>query len=187
MDPTNPNYESGNGPDRTDARDDSTARVKQAGREAASRTKEELRSRLEHGKASAATAVGETTEALDQASARWAEGGHETLAEAASAMSAKLAKLADYVETHSLDEVTRDARRVARENPALMIAGGVALGLALSRFFKASAAHGHGAEAEPDTAARRSQSPAGAATAGAESDEYIPGRGVRSSDTTMPH
>lgn len=53
-------------------------------------------------------------------------------------LSARLGDLAGYLQTRSLDEITGEMRRMARENPALFIAGGVAAGLLLSRFFKAS-------------------------------------------------
>jgi hypothetical protein len=53
-------------------------------------------------------------------------------------MSAQLAKLAEHVGSKSLDELARDARDLAQRNPGLVIAGGLAIGFALTRFVKAS-------------------------------------------------
>jgi len=119
---------------------DGTERIKQTGKEAASAAKRQARARLEEGKHSAATTASHASETLDEVSSTLAAEGHETLAQAVHATSARISSFARYVETHNLDELTQEARRLARENPGLLIAGGVALGVALGRFFKASAA-----------------------------------------------
>jgi hypothetical protein len=118
-------------------------RVKEAGREAVSQAKQQAEAKFEKGAQSAAAAADQTTEALDRMGANLEAEGHDTLAQAAYATSARISTLARYVETRTLDELTREAGQMARNNPALMIAGGVVLGLALSRFFKGSSAAQH--------------------------------------------
>jgi hypothetical protein len=53
-------------------------------------------------------------------------------------MADRLHGFSDYLENRRIDELFEDARRLAQRNPGLFIAGGVVLGLALSRFLKAS-------------------------------------------------
>jgi hypothetical protein len=120
-------------------------RVMQAGKEAAGglarEAEQEARSAVERGKAEAAGAADRTSAALDETAANLAAQGQETLAEVAGMLSSKLSGLARALESRSLDDLAREARTLARDNPGMFIAGGVALGMALSRFFKASAVH----------------------------------------------
>lgn len=118
-------------------------RMKRAGHEGAEAAKDKARSEFEEHKGAAAEAVGSTSEALDDAAANLSAQGQESLAEGARAMSAQLSKLAGAIEGRSLDEMLSDARRLAREHPASFAAGGVALGLLLSRFIKASEKRPH--------------------------------------------
>ncbi|MFU8817204.1 MAG: hypothetical protein ACNA7W_17795, partial [Pseudomonadales bacterium] len=113
-------------------------RIKDTGREMAAEASEEARSALERGKTNAVEAAERTSEALDETAANLASEGQETLAEVASMLSGKLSGLARSLESRSLDELATDARELARSNPGMFVAGGVALGVALSRFFKAS-------------------------------------------------
>lgn len=138
-DTTKPAY-GGSNADRQGS-DEQAERIKQAGKDATENVRRKARSRLEEGKDTAAAAADDTRSALEAAGSRLSEQGHETLAQAAYQASERISTLAEYIETHSLDELTQEARRLARSNPALMIAGGVALGFALSRFFKASGMH----------------------------------------------
>jgi hypothetical protein len=120
-------------------------RVMQAGKEAAGglarEAEQEARSAVERGKAQAAGAAERTSAALDETAANLAAEGQETLAEVAGMLSSKLSGLAHALESRSLDDLAREARNLAHNNPAMFVAGGVALGMALSRFFKASAVH----------------------------------------------
>jgi hypothetical protein len=58
-------------------------------------------------------------------------------------MSTRLSEAAHHLEGRSIDELANDAKRLARENPALFMLGSVAVGFGLSRFFKASEKHQH--------------------------------------------
>lgn len=121
---------------------EATERMKQAGRETVDSVRNEARGAAQEtatkGQTAAASVAGDSAEALDRAAQAYAEQGNESLARSASALSSKLAALADRLEHQSLDDLTREAKRIARNNPAQFIAGGLVLGLALSRFFKAS-------------------------------------------------
>lgn len=115
---------------------------------AASTAKDEARDKLEQGKRAAVETVEDTTQALDDAAWNLSAQGHESLAKAASTMSAQLARLADHVGTKSLDELARDARELAHRNPGLVVAGGLAIGFALTRFVKAAPDRDSGTEDE---------------------------------------
>jgi hypothetical protein len=120
-------------------------RIKRAGKEMASDMKREVndqaRSTIESGKAQAAGAVERTSAALDETAANLAAEGQESLAQVAGMVAGQLSSLAHALESRSLDELAGEARSLAQRNPGLFLAGGVALGIALSRFFKASADH----------------------------------------------
>jgi hypothetical protein len=78
---------------------------------------------------------------MDDAADALASSGHETLSQAAAALSDQARKFSTYLEDRRLEDLIGDARRLAQRNPALFVAGGVVLGFALSRFLKASAAN----------------------------------------------
>jgi hypothetical protein len=50
-----------------------------------------------------------------------------------------LSRMADGLREKSADEILRDVRRIARENPTLFIAGSIAIGFGITRFARASA------------------------------------------------
>lgn len=127
------------------------SRAKRAGKEGAAAARETAQSRIDEGKRTAASVAGDASDALDETAASLSARGQDSLAEAATAMSDRLSQLSGYLEGRSTDELMREARRLARDNPAMFVAGGVALGLALSRFFKASSP---GSRGEYDSGSR---------------------------------
>lgn len=56
-------------------------------------------------------------------------------------MAQSMVRLSDNLRGKSVDELIHDVNRLARDNPALFIAGSIALGFGLTRFAKASARH----------------------------------------------
>ncbi len=80
----------------------------------------------------------ETVEhALEGAAKRLREDG-SPLAGYASDLSSRLSSVSSRIESASVDDLARDAKRLSRENPGLFMLGAVALGFAASRFLKAS-------------------------------------------------
>jgi hypothetical protein len=63
----------------------------------------------------------------------------QSLAEYAGQLAGTMKKFAENLRDRSLDDVIRDTQQLARNNPTLFLMGSVAVGIALSRFFKASA------------------------------------------------
>ena len=63
-----------------------------------------------------------------------------------------MARLSQGLREKSADELMRDVNRIARDNPAMFIAGGVALGFTLTRLLRASSqAAGAGPDHGGDT------------------------------------
>lgn len=114
-----------------------------AGRQAASKAgrqvKRQAESLYEDASSTAAATANETSDVVDDAADALDKSGHETLGRAAAALSERMRSFSAYLEDIKLEDLLRDAQRLAQRNPALMIGGGVALGFLLSRFFKASA------------------------------------------------
>jgi hypothetical protein len=81
----------------------------------------------------AAAAASDASATAESAASAFADSGHEKLSQAANALSEQIRKVSSYFENRGIDDVIGDARRLVERNPALFIAGGVAVGFALSR------------------------------------------------------
>jgi hypothetical protein len=129
------NSPAGNGPDRSPADDTSSVRVVPETGETAKPT-----AQAAAGSATrmAADEAEETAAAIGNAAAALKDSGQAKLSEATAALASKLHGFSGYLQNRSIDDLLDDARRLAARNPGLLIAGGVVLGVAMSRFFKAS-------------------------------------------------
>lgn len=107
--------------------------------DAAQAARDQAQNVYRQGAESASAAARGTAEAFDRTAGNLSAEGQETLAQAASYLSGRLSALAEQLESRSLDDLMGQARRLARDNPALFVGGSVAIGFALSRFFRASA------------------------------------------------
>jgi len=67
----------------------------------------------------------------------------DTLGHHATEFADTLSTFNDRLKTSSLDELASDARRVARDNPAMFMLGAVTIGAIAARFFQASAPNEH--------------------------------------------
>lgn len=98
------------------------------------RLKEDGRQTLEQRKRSAADHISDVAQALERAASQLGE----PLASYANRAAVGVGKFSTRLREGSIDDLLEDTRRLARRNPALFLAGGVAIGFALSRFIKAS-------------------------------------------------
>jgi hypothetical protein len=74
-----------------------------------------------------------------------------------------LSAFAEQVREQSAEDLLRKGTRLARENPALFLAGSVAIGFGLSRFLRATASHdGDAPAADGSAGAPPSEAPPGA-------------------------
>lgn len=124
--------------------DNTGERIMDAGRGAMSGATQQVRSRMEQGKSTAADTASSASEVLEHAADDFSQHGQETLARATQMLAGRLSELAGQLENRSLDDLAQQAIGLARRNPGVFVAGGVALGVALSRFFKASSPSSRG-------------------------------------------
>ena len=117
----------------------------------AQRLKEDGRKTLEQRKRSAAARVDEFAQAIGRTGAQFRE-NEPTIAELANRLAGTVGNLATRLRDGTIDDLVDDTRAFARQNPALFIAGGIAVGLVLARFVKASARRAEQATGIPDSA-----------------------------------
>jgi hypothetical protein len=137
--PDNPT--GGGGSLEKDARKAAEA-AKQNIKQGAEQASNEAKNRAESMKDEAARQAHRTASALDSAADELKAEDQDSLAEAVSGMARRLDQLAGQFEGKSIDELLRDAGRMAQRNPMLFLAGSVAVGVFLSRFFKAEPRRG---------------------------------------------
>lgn len=100
------------------------------------------------------------SDAINAAASNLDDHDREGLARYARKMSSTIANAAGQLEGRSVDELANDAKRLARDNPALFMVGSIAVGFGLSRFFKASAERDHHDEnRDQQTGAYRNDAP----------------------------
>ncbi|MEX2474024.1 hypothetical protein [Marinobacter sp.] len=89
-------------------------------------------------KKTASSTVSHGAEALGRAADSLRDQGEESLAQAVSSIASGLSEYAERLEKRTAEDLVQDLVRLARNNPTLFVLGSVGLGIALSRFFKAS-------------------------------------------------
>ena len=154
----------------------------QAGDEAARlarQAKEEGKARIDDFRGTAADKVDQLTQGVKAAASELDQGGDlGDLSGHISDLAGGMARLSQGLREKSADELVRDVNRLARNNPALFLAGGVALGFTLTRLLRAStqAAGGH-QDDEPHGGTERAADPfaAGSVTAGSAAGRAAPG------------
>ena len=105
--------------------------ARQAGESIAREKAEDAREQIAAQSDSVERAVGDIASTLGE--------HNDTLGQHASEFADKLSTFNDRLKTSSLDELASDARRVARDNPAMFMLGAVTIGAIAARFFQASA------------------------------------------------
>lgn len=118
-------------------------------REAGARTRE----KAEAGQHQVAGEADALSDAIDAAASNLDDHDREGLARYARELSSNLENAAGQLEERSVDELANDAKRLARNNPAMFMLGSIGVGFGLSRFFKASAERDHHDD-ESDNAAK---------------------------------
>lgn len=94
---------------------------------------------LETGKKTAAAGIEQLAGALDQATESLGQSEQQSLAGFAQELASGIRSFANNLRDRSIDDLVGETQTLARRNPALFFFGSVAVGIALSRFMKASA------------------------------------------------
>lgn len=127
--------DAGNGTTKQKVKDD----ARQVKREAGAAAREQA----EAGQRKVTEEAGTLSDAIDAAASSLDDHDREGLARYARELSSNLANAAGQLEGRSVDELASDAKRLARDNPALFMLGSIAVGFGMSRFFKASSERNH--------------------------------------------
>jgi hypothetical protein len=109
------------------------------------RIKEDGKQRIETTKRSAADQIEQVASVIGRAGSELGD-GQPRLASYANQAADRVNALATRLREASIEELIEDTRDLARRNPGLFILGGVALGVVVSRFLKASASRAHSTE-----------------------------------------
>jgi len=98
------------------------------------------RRQLEQGKDAAADQVQQLAQAVNDAAGSLRQ-GNGSLAGYANELASGMQRFSQSLRDRSLDDLVAETQDLARRNPTTFLLGSVALGVALSRFMKASAGH----------------------------------------------
>ncbi|MFC4726972.1 hypothetical protein [Coralloluteibacterium thermophilus] len=106
--------------------------------------KAEGRAQVENVQQAAADNIDKVAESVRAAAAELEDDDVGGLSHYVTGLAEKMTDLSNTLRERSGDDLLRQVSRLARENPALFVAGGLAVGFGLSRFARASASgHGH--------------------------------------------
>lgn len=138
--------DAGNGTTKQKIKED----VRDAKHEAGAQAREQAKA----GQHRVANEADNLSDAIDAAASSLDDHDREGLARYARELSSSLSNAAGQLEGRSIDELANDAKRLARNNPALFMLGSIGVGFGLSRFFKASSDRNHegkGSDSRSDT------------------------------------
>jgi hypothetical protein len=99
--------------------------------------------KLETGKKSAAEQAQKLAGVMEQASTQLKESDLQSLADYTSQIANSIKSVSDSLRHRSIDDFVKDTQSLARSNPTLFLLGSIGIGVAISRFLKASAERQH--------------------------------------------
>ena len=131
-----------NGPAGAEQEAGKAQEAAQVAQEKAQEAKGKARDRVRSEVDTRSTQAGEQAQSVAQdvrsVSEHLRSQGKDKPAEYADKAAERVAELSDYLKRSDGDAILRDAERLGREKPWVVMAGGLALGIAASRFLKAS-------------------------------------------------
>lgn len=122
----------------------------------------EAKSQAEGAKSYAADEMEDFSHVAEATAGALSDENHEKLSSYVNDMAAYVGNMAESLRNRSADDLVHEAKRMARKNPTLFIAGGIALGLGISRVAK-SGTQGAGASQAQSSAL---QSPSSSSLSG---------------------
>lgn len=167
------NYDSGAGPGET------TDRLKE---ELGNRARAASREFADRGKAEAEALSSKAADALEDAEAiadieaeELERRGWTDLSAYVREMADGIGSLSENLRHRSVDELVRDASKLAARNTGLFVLGSIAIGFGLSRFVKAAPSASASASARDSDAQHSYADPDTWSEAGGETSSYAPG------------
>lgn len=144
-----------------DVSDGGAININKAKREAAGVAQDVKRQGQEQFEARKQTAADQTEKlagVVDRVSEELKSQNQESLADYAGQLAGSMKDFAESLRQRNLDELVKDTQQLARNNPTLFLMGSVAVGIALSRFLKASTQRSGAGEYNESEFNRSSQS-----------------------------
>ena len=121
-----------------------TDQVRDEAARLAQQAREEGKARVDEYRGTAADKVDQLAEGVRAAASELdGDEGLGDLSRHINDLAGGMSKLSQGLREKSADELLRDVKRLAQDNPALFLAGGVALGFALTRLLRASTEAAH--------------------------------------------
>jgi hypothetical protein len=118
-----------------------TDKLKEKATQAAEEIKARGKDKLETGKKTTAQGIEQLAGVLDEATESLERSQQQSLAGYAQELAGSIRSFAGNLRDRSVDDLIGETQTLARRNPTLFFFGSVAVGIALSRFLKASAEH----------------------------------------------
>lgn len=123
---------------------------KNMARDLAQDAKRQGREKLDSGKQRAANQTEKLAGIVERAAQELKGGELQPLSDYAAEFATGMKTFAENLRSKTLDELVKDTQQLARKNPALFFIGSIGVGLAISRFVKASSERSHGSYPEPE-------------------------------------
>lgn len=165
----------------------SKEQLAQSARTAGERVKQEADKNLGGAVKSAAGTMDDLSHAAESAARTLHEEHHESLSHYVADIAHYVSNVASSLRSKNTDELIHDAKRMARENPALFIAGSVAIGLGIARLAKSGSQSGRQYETRNEYGRGISASGSygdGRTAYGREYDETLTGQSAVASSST---
>ena len=124
--------------------------AKNKARDIAQDAKRQAQEKLDIGKERAANQTEKLAGAVERAAQELRSGELGALSDYAAQLAGGMKTFAENLRSKSLDELLTDTQQLARKNPAVFFIGSVGIGLAISRFLKASGERTQRNYAEPE-------------------------------------
>lgn len=146
-----PTSHTGNDPMGSSGAAPSAEDLKAKARDASEQIKNQGKAQLDSYRGTAADELEKVAQSVKAAAGELENQDSTGLSHYVSDMAQSMVDLADNLRGKSVDELVGEVNRLARNNPALFIAGSVALGFGLTRFARASSHRTESAAREPTT------------------------------------
>jgi cytosine/adenosine deaminase-related metal-dependent hydrolase len=114
-------------------------RLKSDAADVVEKAKQAGQQQLETGKQTAASQAEKVAAVVEQASSQFKEQNLQTLADYTSEIGSTIKSFSESLQNRSVEDLLKDVQSIARRNPTAFVLGSIAVGVAISRFFKASA------------------------------------------------
>ncbi len=121
----------------------SKEQISQTVRTAGEEAKRKTEKKLDGAKDTAASTMDDLSRAADSAARTLQDEHHESLSHYVADIAHYVSNVASSLRNKNTDELINDAKRMARDNPALFIAGSVAIGLGIARLAKSGTSAGN--------------------------------------------